>query len=101
MGVLQPKVAQALGSEPLRAGLAPLHYYAKHPDRVSQLVFYGTSATATSEERQKDRDVQLAVIRASWEIGSKVRAERLMPFGGSREDIERLRGGFGHRQAAR
>jgi class 3 adenylate cyclase len=30
------------------------------------------------------------VIRASWEIGSKVWAERLMPFGGSRDDIERI-----------
>jgi class 3 adenylate cyclase len=71
-------------------GRLALHYYAKHPDRVSHLVFYGTSATATNDEREKTRDIQLAVIRASWEIGSKVWAERLMPFGGSREDIERI-----------
>jgi class 3 adenylate cyclase len=71
-------------------GRLALHYYAKHPDRVSHLIFYGTSATATEEERKKNRDVLAAVIRASWEIGSKVWAERLMPFGGSREDIERI-----------
>lgn len=71
-------------------GRLALHYYAKHPDRVSHLVFYGTSATATKDERLKQRDILLAVIRASWEIGSKVWAERLMPFGGSREDIERI-----------
>ena len=71
-------------------GRLALHYYDKHPDRVSHLVFNGTSATAITEERQKRRDVQLAVIRASWEIGSKVWAERLMPFGGSRDDVERI-----------
>jgi class 3 adenylate cyclase len=71
-------------------GRLALHYYAKHPDRVSHLVFYGTSATATEDERRKNRDILVAVIRASWEIGSKVWAERLMPFGGSREDIERI-----------
>jgi class 3 adenylate cyclase len=71
-------------------GRLALHYYAKHPDRVSHLIFYGTSATATEEERKKNRVVLAAVIRASWEIGSKVWAERLMPFGGSREDIERI-----------
>ncbi len=29
-------------------------------------------------------------MRASWEIGSKMRVERLMPHGGTREDVERL-----------
>jgi len=70
-------------------GRLALHYYAKHPDRVSHLVFFGTSAGAADEQRMNQRNIQLAVIRASWEIGSKVWAERLMPFGGSREDIER------------
>jgi class 3 adenylate cyclase len=71
-------------------GRLALHYYAKHPDRVSHLIFYGTNPKGTDEERRKHRDVMVAVIRASWEIGSKVWAERLMPFGGSRQDIERI-----------
>ena len=71
-------------------GRLALHYYAKHPDRVSHLVFYGTNANGSDDERRKQRDVVLAVIRASWEIGSKVWAERLMPYGGTREDIERI-----------
>ena len=71
-------------------GRLALHYYAKHPDRVSHLVFYGTNAKGSDDERRKQRDVVLAVIRASWEIGSKVWAERLMPYGGTREDIERI-----------
>jgi pimeloyl-ACP methyl ester carboxylesterase len=29
-------------------------------------------------------------MRASWEVGSKMRVERLMPHGGTREDVERL-----------
>ena len=71
-------------------GRLALHYYAKHPDRVSHLVFYGTNAKGSDDERRKQRDVVLAVIRASWEIGSKVWAERMMPYGGTREDIERI-----------
>jgi class 3 adenylate cyclase len=71
-------------------GRLALHYYAKHPDRVSHLVFFGTNASAPAEDRMQQRNTQLAVIRASWEIGSKVWAERLMPFGGSRDDIERI-----------
>jgi pimeloyl-ACP methyl ester carboxylesterase len=71
-------------------GRLALHYYAKHSNRVSHLVFFGTSASAAVEERMKQRNIQLAVIRASWEIGSKVWAERLMQFGGSRDDIERI-----------
>jgi pimeloyl-ACP methyl ester carboxylesterase len=71
-------------------GRLSLHYYAKHPGRVSHLVFYGTNAKGSDNERRKQREVALAVIRASWEVGSKLWVERLMPFGGTREDIERL-----------
>ena len=71
-------------------GRLALHYYAKHPDRVSHLVFYGTNAKAYDDERRKQREVSLAVIRASWEVGSKLWAERLMPYGGTRQDIERI-----------
>jgi pimeloyl-ACP methyl ester carboxylesterase len=71
-------------------GRLSLHYHAKHPDRVSHLVFYGTNAKGADSERNKQREVALAVIRASWEVGSKLWVERMMPFGGTREDIERL-----------
>ena len=71
-------------------GLLALHYYVKHPDRVSHLVFYGTNAKAYDDDRRKQREVSLAVIRASWEVGSKLWAERLMPYGGTRQDIERI-----------
>lgn len=67
-----------------------LRYYAKHPGRVSRLVFYGSSLEPVSGDRKKQGDVTLAVMRASWEIGSKMRVERLMPHGGTREDVERL-----------
>jgi class 3 adenylate cyclase len=71
-------------------GLLALHYYAKHPDRVSHLVFYGTNTSGADDDRRKQREVVLAVIRASWEVGSKLWAERLMPYGGTRQDIERI-----------
>ena len=67
-----------------------LDYYAKHPDRVSHLVFYGTSAAQPVKELSKGATINLSVIRASWEVGSKLRAERMVPDGGTREDIERL-----------
>ena len=71
-------------------GPVALRYYAKHPNRVSQLVFYGTSLEPLTSERKKQTDITLSVMRASWEIGSKMRMERLMPHGGTREDVERL-----------
>jgi len=67
-----------------------LDYYAKHPDRVSHLVFYGTSPARPVKELSKSATLLLSVVRASWEVGSKLRAESLVPDGGTREDIERL-----------
>ncbi len=67
-----------------------LEYYAKHPDRVSHLVFYGTNPIAPDKERKKRQDMTLSLIRTSWEVGSKLMIERLMPYSGTREDIERL-----------
>jgi pimeloyl-ACP methyl ester carboxylesterase len=71
-------------------GRLALHYYVKHPDRVSHLVFYAANPKGSTDERRKRQDVLLAVIRASWEVGSKFWAERVMPYGGTREDIERI-----------
>ncbi len=71
-------------------GQSALRYYTKHPQRVSHLVFYGTSLEPVSGEAERQSDVTRAVMRASWEIGSKMRVERLMPHGGTREDVERL-----------
>jgi pimeloyl-ACP methyl ester carboxylesterase len=73
-----------------------LHYYSKHPDRVSCLVFYGTNPKATDAGRKERQAVTLAVIRASWEFGSKLMAETLMPFGGTREDVDRIARFFRH-----
>ncbi len=67
-----------------------LRYYAKHPDQVSHLIFYGANILATTGARKSFQDVLRAVMRASWEVGSKMRIETLMPNGGTREDVERL-----------
>jgi len=71
-------------------GELALRYYAKHPNRVSHLVFYGTSLEPVTSERMRQNDITISVMRASWEIGSKMRVERLMPHGGTREDVDRL-----------
>jgi DNA-binding winged helix-turn-helix (wHTH) protein/pimeloyl-ACP methyl ester carboxylesterase len=71
-------------------GELALRYYAKHPKRVSHLVFYGTNLEPITSERKRQNDIVISVMRASWEIGSKMRVERLMPHGGTREDIDRL-----------
>jgi len=52
----------------------------------SCLVFYGTNPKATEVERQERHAVALSMIRTSWEFGSKLMAEALMPFGGAREE---------------
>lgn len=71
-------------------GRLSLQYYGKHRDRVGHLVLYDTNPQAADSRRQQQRAVTLAVIRASWEVGSKLRAEQFMPYGGTREDIERI-----------
>jgi len=71
-------------------GELALRYYARHPKRVSQLIFYGTSLEPITSERKRQNDIVISVMRASWEIGSKMRVERLMPYGGTREDVDRL-----------
>ena len=71
-------------------GELSLQYCARHPDRVSHLVFYGTNVTGASEEQKRWLAVALSVIRASWEVGSKLMVERFMPYGGTRQHIERL-----------
>lgn len=71
-------------------GRLALHYYSRHPARVSHLIFYGTDPEASGDERKKQRNVTHSVIRASWKVGSKLTIEHLMPYGGTREDIERL-----------
>jgi class 3 adenylate cyclase len=63
---------------------------------VSNLVFYGTNPKATDIERKERHAITLSVIRASWEFGSKLMAESLMPFGGTREDIDRIARFFRH-----
>jgi DNA-binding winged helix-turn-helix (wHTH) protein/pimeloyl-ACP methyl ester carboxylesterase len=67
-----------------------LRYYAKHPNRVSRLVFYGANLEPVTSEHRRQSDITKSVMRASWEIGSRMRVERLMPQGGTREDVERL-----------
>jgi len=71
-------------------GRLALHYYSRHPARVSHLIFYGTDPEASGDERKKRRNVTHSVIQASWKVGSKLTIEGLMPYGGTREDIERL-----------
>ena len=71
-------------------GRLALHYYARHPGRVSHLIFYGTDPEASGDERKKHRNVTRSVIQASWKIGSKLTIDQLMPHGGTREDVDRL-----------
>lgn len=52
--------------------------------------FYGTDPEASDDDRKRKRNVSLSLIQASWEVGSKMIVERLMPYGGTPEDIERL-----------
>ena len=71
-------------------GRLALHYYARHPGRVSHLIFYGTDPETSGDERKKQRNVTRSVIQASWKVGSKLTIEHLMPYGGTREDVDRL-----------
>jgi hypothetical protein len=65
---------------------------------VSHPVFYATNPKGSTDERRKRQDILLAVIRASWEVGSKFWAERVMPYGGTREHLTGSPAGCGFQQ---
>jgi len=61
------------------AGPVALAYTASHPERVSQLVFFGSYLRGKDVGGPKVRDAMQALVRASWGIGSTTLSDLFAP----------------------
>ena len=62
-----------------QAGPIALTYAVKHPERVSQLILYGTYANGAKIAEDKLKESMLSLVRAHWGIGSRALADIFMP----------------------
>ena len=77
------------------AGPISLLYISRHPEKVTRLVLYGTSAGfAPGEHPRWEASVAAlaALVRANWGLGSKTLADVFYPSGADQETLERFAG---------
>jgi class 3 adenylate cyclase/pimeloyl-ACP methyl ester carboxylesterase len=61
------------------AGPVSVAYTARHPQKVSHLILYGTWANGKDLATGEVRSALVSLIKASWGIGSKAMADLLVP----------------------
>lgn len=59
--------------------LVAVAYTASRPDRVSQLILYGSYAAGADIAAPAARDAMLAIVNSHWGIGSRVLSDIFMP----------------------
>ena len=62
-----------------QAGPIALAYAVRHPERVSQLILYGTYSEGAKIATDDLKESMLSLVRAHWGIGSKTLADMFMP----------------------
>ena len=78
-------VAAQVGPGPLAlltqsaGGPVATTFAARHPDRVSRLVLYGTYASGATLTRPELQEAMPALVRASWGLGSKMMVDLFAP----------------------
>jgi class 3 adenylate cyclase/pimeloyl-ACP methyl ester carboxylesterase len=61
------------------AGPVSIAYTARHPEKVTHLILYGTWADGNDIAKKEVRSALTALIKASWGIGAKAMADLLVP----------------------
>ncbi len=74
-------------------GPVSLLYTSRHPEQVTRLVLYGTSAGFAPGEHPRyeaSTSALAALVRANWGLGSKTMADVFFPSGADAETLERF-----------
>jgi pimeloyl-ACP methyl ester carboxylesterase len=71
------------------AGPVSVAYTVRHPQKVSHLILYGTWTNGDEIAKKEVRSAMIALIKASWGIGSKTMADLLVP-GATPEILQQL-----------
>ena len=74
-------------------GPISIMYTSRHPEKVTRLVFYGTSAGFTPGEHPRYEaatDALANLVRANWGLGSKTMADVFFPSGADQETLTRF-----------
>jgi class 3 adenylate cyclase len=61
------------------AGPVSVAYTARHPEKVTHLILYGTYADGNEIAKKEVRSALTSLIKASWGLGSKALADILVP----------------------
>ncbi len=73
-------------------GPVAISYATHHPDRVERLALYSTGANGAALAPEEFRQSFVAMVRASWGVGSKVLADMLIPGASKEAQAEFARG---------
>jgi class 3 adenylate cyclase/pimeloyl-ACP methyl ester carboxylesterase len=69
------------------AGPISIAYAARHPDKISRLILYGSYANGETLAKEEVKSALISLVKASWGIGSKALADLFIP-GANREQLQ-------------
>jgi pimeloyl-ACP methyl ester carboxylesterase len=61
------------------AGPVSIAYTARHPEKVAQLILYGTWADGNDVAKKEVQDALIALIKASWGMGANAMTDLFVP----------------------
>jgi len=61
------------------AGAVSIAYTARHPDKVSHLIIYGSFANGATVAKEEMKSALISLVKASWGMGSKALADLFIP----------------------
>jgi class 3 adenylate cyclase/fermentation-respiration switch protein FrsA (DUF1100 family) len=70
-------------------GVTSLAYTARHPEKVSHLILYGSFANGANLAKDDVKSAFVSLVRSVWGVGSKVLADLFVPDA-SPEDVQRF-----------
>ena len=61
------------------AGAVSIAYTARHPEKVTHLIIYGSFANGEAVAKEEVKSALISLVRASWGMGSKALADLFIP----------------------
>lgn len=70
------------------AGAVSIAYTARHPDKVSHLIIYGSFAKGETLAKGEVKSALISLVKASWGMGSKALADLFIPGANTQQLLE-------------